>query len=155
MAEEKKTPVSSKESKAGAGGAIGSILALREENPTLFYSSLAALIVLVLLLFYMMTRGAGEVEYKPPAIQVGQEVTLQNPNVTTGGKVLLIEAPGQILSEDVKEREKQVVCVVDGGTRARVLEKQTLNMLEYVKVEPVEGECAGKQGWTSLVNVKP
>ena len=162
MAEEKNTPereeekavVESQQPSSGGGGALASILALRDQNPTLFYGGLAALFVLVLLLFYMMTRG-GEEEVKLPTVQVGQEVTLQNPNITTGGQVLLTEAPGQIISEDVKEREKQVICTVEGGTRAKVLEKQKLNLVDYVKVEPLSGECAGKQGWTSMVNVKP
>lgn len=163
MAEEKNTPereeekavVESQEQPTDGGqGAFAAILALREQNPPLFYGGLAALVVLVLLLFYMMTRG-GEVEVKLPTVQVGQEATLLNPNIASGGSVLLTEAPGQILSEDIKEREKQIVCTVEGGTRAKVIEKQKLNYVDYVKVEPLSGECAGKQGWTSMVNVKP
>ncbi|HEB78249.1 MAG TPA: hypothetical protein ENI90_06970 [Methylothermaceae bacterium] len=129
------------------------LTALRQEKPMLFYGGIAG-ILLVLFLVIKMFGGGGVEQAKVPTIQVGQTYKLVNPNVTGGGDVLLFQAPGRMGATDPEIREKEKVCVVKAGTPAKVLEQSVVNYVKYVKVEPVEGDCAGKQGWTSIVNLK-
>ncbi len=143
-----------KAEEAGATNALKEKLtALREEKPALFYGGIAGILLLLFLIFKMF-GGSGVEQLKVPTIQVGQTYKLVNPNVTGGGDVLLFQAPGRMGATDPEIREKEKVCVVSAGTPAKVLEQSVVNYVKYVKVEPVEGDCAGKQGWTSIVNLK-
>lgn len=138
--------------KAGLGKYVAMAMALRERNPLAFYGGIGALVLIVLgLLFF----GGGGVEQAPiPAVQVGQTYQLVNPNVTGGGDVLLFQAPGRMGATDPELREKEQICVVEAGTPAKVLEQTVVSYVKYVKVEPLAGDCQGKSGWTSLVNLK-
>jgi len=102
-----------------------------------------------------MFFGGSSVKQAPaPTVQIGQTYTLTNPNVTGGGGVLLLQAPGRMGATDPELREKEQVCVVQSGTPAKVTEETVVRYVKYVKVEPLEGDCAGKQGWTITVNLK-
>ncbi len=153
------TPKEPKEEEAKAEEAatpnalMEKLTALRQEKPALFYGGIAG-VLLVLFLVIKMFGGGGVEQLQVPAIQVGQTYKLVNPNVTGGGDVLLFQAPGRMGATDPEIREKEKVCVVKAGTSAKVLEQSVVNYVKYVKVEPVEGDCAGKQGWTSIVNLK-
>ncbi len=129
------------------------LAALRQEKPALFYGGIAG-VLLVLFLVIKMIGGGGVDQLQVPAIQVGQTYKLVNPNVTGGGDVLLFQAPGRMGATDPEIREKEKVCVVKAETPAKVLEQSVVNYVKYVKVEPQAGDCAGKQGWTSIVNLK-
>ncbi|GAB6067225.1 hypothetical protein JCM13664_05430 [Methylothermus subterraneus] len=140
------------EEKAGLGKFIAMAMALKEKNPLAFYGGIGAFVLIVLgWLFF----GGGGVEQAPmPTVQVGQTYQLVNPNVTGGGDVLLLQAPGRMGATDPELREKEQICVVQAGTPAKVLELTTVSYVKYAKVEPLAGECQGQAGWTSLVNLK-
>lgn len=142
----------SKAEEGGLGKFIAMAMALREKNPRVFYGGIGAFVLIVLALLFF---GGGEVEQAPvPTVQVGQTYKLVNPNVTGGGDVLLLQAPGRMGATDPELREKEQICVVEAGTPAKVLEQTVVNYVKYAKVEPLAGECQGKSGWTSLVNLK-
>lgn len=142
----------SKAEQAGASKFIAMAMALKEKNPLAFYGGIGAIVLIALgLLFF----GGGEVEQVPvPAVQVGQTFKLVNPNVTGGGDVLLLQAPGQMGATDPELREKEQICVVKAGTPAKALEQTVVNYVKFVKVEPLSGDCQGKSGWTSIINLK-
>lgn len=140
------------EAKEAASGLLATIKSLKEKNPKVFYGGIAAVVLLLLGILFM--GGGGGTKAPVPTIQVGQTYTLENPNVTGGGDVLLFAAPGRMGSTDPKIREQEQVCVVEPGTQAKVLEQTVVNYISYVKVEPLAGDCAGKSGWTSIVNLK-
>ncbi|MCX8049929.1 MAG: hypothetical protein N3A55_09795 [Methylohalobius sp.] len=156
---EKPTPAGGEESKgspeaakAGLSQFIATAMALKEQKPLVFYGGLAALVLIVLGLFFL--GGGGGERVPAPTIQVGQTYQLVNPNVTGGGDVLLLQAPGRMGATDPELREKEQICVVEAGTQAKVLEQAVVSYVQYVKVEPLAGNCQGKSGWTSYVNLK-
>lgn len=126
---------------------------LRESNPKAFYGGIAGVVVVLFLIIKMM-GGSSVSQVQAPAIQIGQTYTLVNPNVSGGGDVLLLQAPGRMGATDPELREKEQVCVVDAGTPAKVLEETVVSYVKYVQVEPLEGDCAGKKGWTITINLK-
>ncbi len=140
------------EAKEAASGIAETITSLKEKNPKLFYGGIAAAVLVLAGLFFI--GGGGGTKAPVPTIQIGQTYALVNPNVTGGGDVLLFSAPGRLGATDPKIREKEQVCVVNAGTKAKVTEQTVVNYIQYVKVEPLEGDCAGKSGWTSIVNLK-
>lgn len=156
-AEEQPSEAPKEEAGAEEGGGLSALMekltALRQEKPMLFYGAIAGVLV-ILLLVIKMFGGGGVEQIQAPTIQVGQTYKLVNPNVTGGGDVLLFQAPGRMGATDPEIREKEKVCVVNAGTPAKVLEQSVVNYVKYVKVEPQEGDCAGKQGWTSIVNLQ-
>ncbi len=145
-------PSQPEEKSAGLGKYLALMMALKEKNPLVFYGGIGALVLLVLGLFLL--GGGGVEQARVPTIQVGQTYKLVNPNVSGGGDVLLLQAPGRMGSTDPELREKEEVCVVKAGTPAKAVEQTAVNYVKFVKVEPLSGDCQGKSGWTSLVNLK-
>lgn len=94
--------------------------------------------------------GDGKLQVKA-SVAVGQTVTLENPN---GGNSQLTLAPGLVGASDAEEDKDQNICLAKAGTKGTVLEEQVVGMLPFVKVKVTDGECQGKEGWTSKVNVK-
>lgn len=116
--------------------------------------ALAGAVVLIILASFM--GGGGEIQQRAPAVvATGQTITLENPN---GGNSHLTVAPGLVSAADAEEDKEQSVCLAKAGTQAKVLEEQVVPVagggLPFVKVEVVDGDCKGKAGWTSKVNVK-
>jgi hypothetical protein len=146
------TPSQPEGQSAGLGKYTAWLMALKEKNPLVFYGGIGALVLIVL--GGVLLGGGGGEQAKVPTIQVGQTYKLVNPNVSGGGDVLLLQAPGRMGATDPELREKEEVCVVKAGTPAKVTEQTVVNYVKYVKVEPLSGDCQGKAGWTSLVNLK-
>lgn len=95
--------------------------------------------------------GDGTNQVKSTTVAVGQSVVLDNPN---GGNSQLTLAPGLVGASDAEEDKDQNICLAKAGTKGTVQEEQVVGMLPYVKIKVTEGECQGKEGWTSKVNVK-
>ncbi len=85
------------------------------------------------------------------SLTIGQNYTLNNPNK---GDVLLVRTPGKFGSREDESADSENVCVAVGGTSAKVEQETVINYMHFVKVSPVQGECKGKSGWTSKINVK-
>jgi hypothetical protein len=147
MSEEEKKE---KGAAASAGVAVQKIIETLKTNPTARYVLIGAVVV-VLLASFMGGGDGGAPATVIPSISVGQAVTVENPN---GGDSMLAVAPGMMAVADPEDTE-QNVCLVKGAAKGKVVEgEQVAAGLSYVKVEMLEGECKGRSGWTSKVNVK-
>lgn len=119
-----------------------------KSNPKALYAAIGALVVIVLVL--AISGGGHEVQVKT-ALSVGQQVILDNPN---GGGSQLTSTPGLMSASEAEEDKDQNVCLTKAGTRATVEEEMIVGQLPFVKVKVLDGDCQGKSGWTSKVNVK-
>jgi hypothetical protein len=139
----------SNENNEKAGNALKNILDTIKNNPKAWYA-IGGAVILLLLVLAMGGGGSGEVQIKS-TVQVGQTVTIANPNV---GDTQLTTVPGLMsVSTSEEETDEQKVCVVKAGTKATVEEETTVGALPFVKVKILEGDCQGKSGWTSKVNI--
>ena len=148
VSENKKASEDNKGVNNALAGAAGLIETLKT-NPKAMYAAIGAVVVVVLGLAF---GGGGEGKKAPIAtVGVGQNITLENPN---GGSSHLTTIPGMQSASEAEENQEVSVCVVSGGTRATVEEEQMVGQLPYVKLKVLDGDCQGKTGWTSKVNVK-
>ncbi len=122
---------------------------LRQSNPKVFYGGLA--VVMILVLFLLMGGDTSQAPQVKATLKVGETYRLVNPN---GGEVLLVAVPGQFSSAEYNEEDSQNICLVDSNTRVVLQEETFVNYINYVKVQPSDGPCKGKSGWTSKVNLK-
>ena len=131
------------------GSAVQNIIQTLKTNPKARYALIGAVAVVILAI--LMSGGEG-VKQAPTAVtSAGQTVTLENPN---GGNSHLTTVPGLMSASDAEEDKEQSVFLVKGGTRATVEEEQVVGQLPFVKVKVLDGDCQGKSGWTSKVNIK-
>ncbi len=128
--------------------AVQGIVETLKSNPKALYAAIGALVVIVLVL--AMSGGGQEVQVKT-ALSVGQQVILDNPN---GGGSHLTTTPGLMSTSEAEEDQEQSVCLTKAGTKAMVEEEMVVGQLPFVKVKVLDGDCQGKSGWTSKVNVK-
>ncbi|MGR9105886.1 MAG: hypothetical protein ACU843_03045 [Gammaproteobacteria bacterium] len=125
---------------------INAVLGLQKSNPKAFYGALFAL--LILFLFTFVGSGTEDSAQMGMTLVNGQNYVMKNPN---GGEVLLTTRPvfGSAGSgEDIN------VCLVKPETVVKVEEQTMANFITYIKVSPQDGDCQGKSGWTSKVNIK-
>jgi hypothetical protein len=133
---------------ASQGNAIQNVIQTLKTNPKALYALVGAVVVIALAI--AMGSGGEEMKIKT-AVSVGQTVTLENPN---GGNSHLTRVPGMMSASDAEEDKEQSICVAKGGTKATVEEEQVVGQLPFVKVKVQDGDCQGKSGWTSKVNIK-
>jgi len=138
----------SEEDNNKASTASGLITTLKS-NPM----ALGGLVVAVILvgLWLGSGGGSGQVQVKTQ-VSMGQSVVLENPN---GGNSHLTTAPGLMTTGSEDETSETSVCYVPSGTKGQVEEEQVAGQLPFVKVKILDGDCKGKSGWTSKINVKP
>lgn len=130
--------------------AVAGIINTLKTNPKALYALIGAIAIGSLTL--AMTGGgeAGKVQVKAN-VSLGQSVTLDNPN---GGLSHLTATPGLISASDDEEDGDLNICRAPSGSHGTVEEEQVVGMLPFVKVAVTDGECQGKTGWTSKVNVR-
>lgn len=134
---------------AAAGNAVQNIFNTLKSNPKALYALVGAVVV-IFLVTGLTGGGSGKVEVKT-AVSSGQSVSLENPN---GGLSHLTTSPGLVTTGDAEEDKDYSVCTVPAGTKATVEEEQVVGMLPFVKVKVTSGDCQGKAGWTSKINIK-
>jgi hypothetical protein len=138
------------ESAAPAADPQGLVNTLKTNRTAQIAVGVAAVVVVL-----AMTMGGGGGEGEKTRVNAnvaaGQSVVLENPN---GGNSQLTMAPGLVGASDAEEDKDQNICLAKAGTKGTVQEEQVVGMLPYVKIKVTEGECQGKEGWTSKVNVK-
>ena len=130
--------------------ALGGIINTFKNNPTALYVLVGAIAVVALTLALTGDGEGGKVQVKA-AVSLGQTVTLDNPN---GGVSHITATPGLISASDAEEDSDLNVCRAPSGSHATIEEEQVVALLPYVKVSVLDGDCQGKSGWTSKVNVK-
>ena len=131
-----------------AGNAAQDKFSAIKSNPKLI-GGLVAVVVGGLLL--SLAGGGSTGTVAKPILSAGQAVTLENPN---GGLSHVTAGPGMMSSSVSEEDKDQSICTAKSGTRGTVEDQQVIDMLSYVKVKISDGDCQGKSGWTSAMNVK-
>lgn len=109
--------------------------------------------IIALLIIILIFNAGSDATIDPALTQslsVGQTYTLKNPN---RGDVLLVKTPGKFGSREDESKDSENVCVVEGSTPAIVEQETVVNYMHFVKVKPTKGDCEGKSGWTSKINV--
>jgi hypothetical protein len=125
---------------------LNNVLDLRKSKPAVFYGTVAAL--LILFLFTFVGSGTEDSVQMTMNLVNGQNYVMKNPN---GGEVLLTTRP---VFGSAGSGEDTNVCLVKPDTVVKVEEQTMANYIIYIKVAPQDGECLGKSGWTSKVNIK-
>lgn len=129
--------------------AVAGIINTFKTNPKATYALLGAVVVIVLAVLGTGETESGKVQVKA-AVSLGQAVTLENPN---GGLSHLTATPGLVSASEDEDSDLNI-CVAPSGSHATIEEEQVVGLLPFVKVTVTDGECQGKAGWTSKVNVK-
>jgi len=133
----------------GVTETLTGVLETLKTNPKAMYAAVGGVVVVVL---GLALGGGGEgTKIRAAAVGTGQTITLENPN---GGSSHLTVIPGMQSASEAEENLEVSVCVASGGTRATVEEEQMVGQLPYVKLKVLDGDCQGKSGWTSKVNIK-
>lgn len=132
-----------------AGNAAQDKFSAIKSNPKLIGGLVGAVVVGGLLL--SLAGGGSTGTVTKAILSAGQAVTLENPN---GGLSQVTAGPGMMSSSVSEEDTEQSICTAKSGTHGTVEEQQVIDMLSYVKVKISDGDCQGKTGWTSAMNVK-
>lgn len=132
-----------------AGNAAQDKFSAIKSNPKLIGGLVGAVVVGGLLL--SLAGGGSTGTVTKAILSAGQAVTLENPN---GGLSQVTAGPGMMSSSVSEEDTDQSICTASSGTHGTVEEQQVIDMLSYVKVKISDGDCQGKTGWTSAMNVK-
>lgn len=122
------------------------LFGLQKSNPKVFYGG--AFVLLIFFLFTFVGSGPEDAVQMSVNLVNGQNYVMKNPN---GGDVLLSTRP---VFGSAGSGEDTNVCLVKPETVVKVTEQTMANYITYVKVEPQGGDCKGKSGWTSKVNIK-
>ena len=125
---------------------IDNVLALRTSNPKAFFGGL--FVLLIIFLFTFVGSGTEDSAQMSANLVNGQTYTMFNPN---GGEVLLTTRP---IFGSAGSGEDTNVCLVKPDTQVRIDEQTIANFITYIKASPISGDCQGKSGWTSKVNIK-
>jgi hypothetical protein len=142
-------PTGAPQGGAAPAAAAQGIVETLKTNPKARYALIGAVAALIV---WILLPSGGSVKQAPvAAVSAGAAVTLENPN---GGLSHLTTVPGLVSASDAEEDKEQSVCLAKAGTKATIEEEQVVGMLPFVKVKVLDGECQGKSGWTSKVNVK-
>lgn len=125
---------------------INNIVGLQKSNPKLFYGGLV--VVLIFVLFAFVGSGTEDSAQMNINLVNGQNYVIKNPN---GGEVLLTVRP---IFGSAGSGEDNNVCLIKPETMVKLQEQTIVNYITYIKVAPQSGDCQGKSGWTSKVNIK-
>jgi len=137
---------------------ISKLMALKESNPKVLYGVIAGLVVVILVI--MLSGGS---ENKLPAniktnVAVGQSYELISANTyDKNSTVRLVAVPRSMAAYDDTEAADRIGdCKhMPQGTKVKVIKTQTsLTALQFVEVEMIAGECAGKKGWLISSNLR-
>lgn len=141
------------------GGSVTSFLALKEHNPTTFYSIVGGVSVIIVTLLALGFGGDDEILKKAESkgLAAGQKYTLKSPNVITDGlqlpEVRLVAMPGAIAAFDDDENKTEECRKFPVGTNVTVLDKQEQSSVTYAKIQIDEGNCSGTIGWVLGINL--
>ncbi|MBZ4203151.1 MAG: hypothetical protein LAC70_08480 [Methylovulum sp.] len=160
MSNDEKTNENLDAAKATASNMISSFMALKENNPKVFFGSIGGIAVILILI--IMSGGSNTKTVKGPDIQnlaVGQRYILKSANAyDKDATVRLVSVPGAIAAyDDTEAADRSGACQhIIQGTPVSVVELQDAygKKNTYSKVQIEEGECKGSSGWVLSVDVQ-
>lgn len=146
--------------KDAAGNLISSILSLKEKNPKVFFGAIGGIVVLLIII--MASGGDSTSTVSGPAaknIVVGQKYVLKSPNTyDKSSTIRLVAVPGTIAAyDDTEEDDRNGLCKhMPQGTPVTVTDLQDFSGKKnaFAKVQMLEGECQGKDGWVLSINLQ-
>ncbi|MCI0653785.1 MAG: hypothetical protein L0Y39_04840 [Methylococcaceae bacterium] len=125
---------------------VNQLVGYLKTNPKALYG--VGVVLLIFFLFTFVGSGTKDSAQMGLALVNNQDYVMKNPN---GGGVLLTASP---IFGSAGSGEDANVCLVKPDTVVKVLEQTMANYIVYIKVAPQSGDCQGKSGWTSKVNIK-
>lgn len=144
-----------------ASNVIANAMALKESNPKVFFGGVGA--VVILLLIFMMSGGDKPnlpVHQAKPMVP-GQNYVLKSPNTyDPSATVRLVAVPGSMAAyDDTEEGDREGACKhMVQNTPVKLVQSQNDSIdsnVVWVEVEMTgAGECQGKKGWTSSINLQ-
>lgn len=160
--ESQSSPNEAMESAKGvANGVIGSLLELKQSNPKVFFGGAGA--IAVIFLFLVMSGGSDPklpVHQAKPIVP-GQNYVLKSPNTyDPTATVRLVAVPGSMAAyDDTEEADREGSCKhMPQNTAVKLTQSQadsTDSNVVWVEVEMTgAGDCQGKRGWTSAINLQ-
>ena len=139
------------------GNIVSKVLELKESNPKVFFGGIGGLVVVILIL--MMSGGGSKKQLPVTSVvnaAVGQSYKLKGVNTyDPTATIRLVAVPGSMAAYDDTEGQDRVGgCKhMPQGTKVKVVQTQITGQVQYVEVEMLEGECAGKKGWVVSNNL--
>ena len=140
-----------------ASNMVSKLLELKESNPKVFFGGIGGLVIIILI---MMMMGGGSKKSLPVTsavtASVGQTYKLKGVNTyDPAATIRLVAVPGSMAAyDDTEKGDREGGCKhMPQGTKVKVVQTQTTGQVQYVEVEMIEGECAGKKGWTITNNL--
>ncbi len=143
-----------------SGNALSNALALKDNNPKLFYGAIGAITLIILVL---ISSGGGNDEALKNVdisrLSAGQKYSLKSPNsADPAAKVRLVSVPGSTEAyDDTEEADRVGNCKhMPQGTPVEVLGFQDAYGKEktFSQVKILEGECKDQTAWTLSINVQ-
>ncbi len=141
---------------------VANLLALKDNNPKVFFGGIGA--VVVLLLIIVMSSGSSKKvpTFKQTPIVIGNEYKLQGANnIAPEATIRLVAVPGSMAAFDDTEEADRTGCKhMPQGTRVKALQKQAAYrkddaFVQFVQVEILdEGECKGQKNWALGIDLK-
>lgn len=160
MSDSENANQSANDAKKVASNMLATVLELKQSNPKVFFGSIGAVVVLILLV--MNLGGDNGVLPNKPAkdLVVGQNYILKNANsFDTNGRVRLVSVPGSMEAFDdtIDEDPKEASCKhLPQDTQVKALAFQDFagKKNAFVNVEILSGVCKGKKNWALAIDVQ-
>ncbi len=143
----------------GTENIASKVMALKESNPKVLYGAIGVLAFVVL---GLMMMGGGDNKPSLPVAKVmnlaiGQTYALKGVNTyDPNATVRLVAVPGSIAAyDDTEEKDRKGECKhMPQGTKVKISQiQEAFGKVKFVEVEMLDGECAGKKGWTASNNL--
>ncbi len=143
----------------GTENIASKVMALKESNPKVLYGAIGVLAFVVL---GLMMMGGGDNKPSLPVAKVmnlaiGQTYALKGVNTyDPNATVRLVAVPGSIAAyDDTEEKDRKGECKhMPQGTKVKISQiQEAFGKVKFVEVEMLDGECAGKKGWTVSNNL--
>ncbi len=158
-APENTTTESTSDATENSGNFIANLLALKDDNPKVFFGGIGA--VVVLLIIILMSSGSNKSipKFSQTPIIIGNEYKLQGANNSAPeATVRLVAVPGSMAAfDDTEEADRSGCKHMAQGTRVKALQTQAAYGKDdaFVQVEILdEGECKGQKGWALGIDLK-
>lgn len=144
-----------------ASNLVATLLELKESNPKVFFGGIGAV---VLILLIMIMSGGSDPKlpvHQSKPIVPGQNYVLKSPNTyDTNATVRLVAVPGSMAAyDDTEEADRDGACKhMPQNTAVKLIQSQNDSVdsnVVWVEVEMTgAGDCQGKKGWTSAINLQ-
>ena len=139
---------------------LDNAMGLKDSNPKVFFGAIAALVMVVLIVFMSFGSKNTLPHTTLKTLTVGQQYSLKGANSLGGnGTVSMVSTPDSVSAfDDSEEKGVERSCTQQPeGTAVKVLDladyvgkKNGIAQIEILS----EGSCKGRKGWTLVVDIQ-